>query len=391
MHRRIAFIAAVMAAIAVSSAGGSSIAVAAELPVSTKAILKELKLPESTLDDIDEELAVPADWIEKANKEGKVILSTSWDHPQFVKIAKPFQERYPKIKLDLLEGSFNTRVIKTLVSWKMGSPNTDILGEFGGAYGQLDELGALENIEDLPGFQSSVDIGRDPNGKWVGMQLRYWCMAYNTNLVKKEQLPKTWEDLLTDPQWRGGQIAIGNRPQLWILMLWGAKGPEWTTNFMKEFFEKVQPQLRKEGMDALIGLNIAGEFKAVIPAAEYRVKQNLNKGAPISWHCPEPMPLSVSEMGIMKKAPHLYAAKLFVNWFVSKEGQVAQFYADHSPPVHKGLQDERFAAFPEELAGKKVAERSPQLEGVMPPVLDVWNPLWEKYSGNTAAGPSLKP
>jgi iron(III) transport system substrate-binding protein len=302
-------------------------------------------------------------------------------------MVKPFQERYPKIKLDLLEGSFNTRVIKTLVSWKEGSATTDVLAAFGGAYAQLDELGALSDLTDIPGFQNPVELGRDPAGKWVGQHLRYWCMAYNTNLVKKEDLPKTWEDLLTNPRWHDGKIAIGNRPQLWILMLWGKKGPEWTTNYMQQFFEKVRPQLRKEGMDALVALNVGGEFHAAIPSAEYRVKQYAEKGAPVYWHCPEPMPLSVSEMGIMTGAPHPYAAKLFVNWFVSKEGQIAQFFADHSPPVHKGLQDQRFIAFPEVLAGKETAERSPHLEGAVAPVLAVWDPLYEKYSGNAGAKP----
>jgi ABC-type glycerol-3-phosphate transport system substrate-binding protein len=170
MKRMIPFFIAIAALIAGSLATEPS--KAAELPKATKAILNALKLPEEMLSDIDQELQVPSDWVDKANQEGQLVVSSSWDHPQFLKIVKPFQERYPKIKLDLLEGSFNTRVIKTLVSWKEGDPNTDILGEFGGAYQQLDSLGSLIPLTDLPNFATSVDIGRDPNGKWVGMQLR---------------------------------------------------------------------------------------------------------------------------------------------------------------------------------------------------------------------------
>jgi ABC-type Fe3+ transport system substrate-binding protein len=102
------------------------------------------------------------------------------------------------------------------------------------------------------------------------------------------------------------------------------------------------------------------------------------KGAPISWHCPAPVPSAISEMAILKGTPNIDAARLFANWLLSKEGQIAQFYADHATPIHKDLQTKEFLTFPDELAGKQLAFRSPELENRTEELLKLWNPYWER-------------
>ena len=66
-----------------------------------------------------------------------------------------------------------------------------------------------------------------------------------------------------------------------------------------------------------------------------RVGPLAKKGVPVAHYCPEPVPYTVSDMGIMNKSPNTYAAKIFVNWFISKEGQIAQFWGNSSTPAHK--------------------------------------------------------
>jgi hypothetical protein len=105
----------------------------------------------------------------------------------------------------------------------------------------------------------------------------------------------------------------------------------------------------------------------------------MDKGAPIAWHCPEPVPMTISEM-IVVKGGNTNASLMFVNWFMSKEGQVAQFSADQAPPVHKDLQTPEFLAFPEEILGRPVAYLEPAvLENDLEKLLKFWDPLW--YSG----------
>jgi hypothetical protein len=160
---------------------------------------------------------------------------------------------------------------------------------------------------------------------------------------------------------------------------------------MRRFVREVNPQLRKEGTNALIALTIAGEFEAAIPAAAYRTSQYVAKGAPIAWHCPEPVPLAVSEMGILKGAPHIHAAKIFSNWFLSKEGQIAQFASNNAPPVHRDLQTKNFLVFPDQILGKKIAFRAPDMEKrLSKEMYAAWNPIWAKATGDTGPKKMVK-
>ena len=354
---------------------------AGELPKATKQILKKLKFEPSILKGLDGELKVPPGWVKGAKKEGTLKIIASWDPAQFRKLSAPFKERYPFVNIRYSRAGFNARVIKSLIAWKQGRFVTDIVTGFGGGFFSYREADALMDLRQIPNFNNLEKGTREPGGLWVGQRLRYWCMAYNTDRVKKSDLPKTWGDILTNKRWHGGKIGTGNRPQLWLLMLWGKNGAEWTTNYMKKFFSVVKPQVRKEGTNALLSLVIAGEFDAAVPSASYRTSQYVAKGAPIAWHCPTPVPLAVSEMGVLKGNPHPNASKLFVNWFLSKEGQISQFAANSAPPAHKGLRGKKFLAFPKAVEGKPIAFRRPELEKEYPKLLRIWNPLWIGLSG----------
>ncbi|HTI86138.1 MAG TPA: extracellular solute-binding protein [Alphaproteobacteria bacterium] len=358
---------------------------AADLPKSTTKMLQEMKMDPEILSGIDKELNVPPEWIEAAKKEGVVKISATWDPGQFTKMVAPFLERYPFIRHEYSRGSRQERTMKPLVAFQSGRIVVDLVGSLGASFALYKQAGALEDMRDLPTF-NTVPVGmRDEDGLWIGQRMRYWCMSYNTNLVKKADLPKTWDDLLTNPIWRNGHLALSDRPNLWVGNLWVADGhgEEWGKNFITHLFQDLKPQLRKEGNNALVSLVIAGEFYAAIPSADYRTKQYVDKGAPISWHCPEPVPMSISEMSMIKGNPHPYASKLWVNWFLSKEGQLAQYYADQATPVHKELHRKEFIPFPDEIEGRKIAFRDPVvLEETLPRVFEAWNPLWERAKAN---------
>ena len=101
-----------------------------------------------------------------------------------------------------------------------------------------------------------------------------------------------------------------------------------------------------------------------------------------SFHCPEPVPGSTNEMAIMRNAPNNNAAHMFVNWALSKEGQVSQFHTDGGSPTHKAFQnDDRFVAYADTIRGKAVAFRTPELlDDPGPRVIDLWNATWTKVS-----------
>ncbi|HYY26156.1 MAG TPA: extracellular solute-binding protein [Candidatus Udaeobacter sp.] len=357
-------------------------AASAPLPKATQDDLKKLKLDPSILSDLDKELTVPQSWIDGAKKERKLRIFSTFDPPQAEIVFRAFKERYPFIAIEYNRASHEDRAIRTLIAYKNKKSITDILTGLGGSFFMYREIGAMEDLRNIPTLKNNPPGTFDPEGFWVGMHMRYWCMAYNTKQISKADVPKKWEDFLTNPKWRNGNLALGNRPQLWALQLWKAKGEKWTKDFLIKLFSETKPQLRREGMNAMLELLAAGEFYGSIPSAEYRTYQKTLDGAPVSYTCPEPVPVAVSEMAILKGAPNINAARLFVNWFLSKEGQIAQYVADYAPPVHKGLQRRELLPFADQIVGKEDSFRDPALElEVQPKLLEFWDELWLKGGG----------
>jgi iron(III) transport system substrate-binding protein len=352
---------------------------AEELPKATQKILQDTKLDPALLKGLDQELVMPPEWIEGAKKEKVLRVGGTWDPAQFDAFARPFRERYPFLTVRYSRGTRFDRVTKPLVAFKSGRVITDVITGIGAEYTLFKDADAIENLSVIPNRKNVPPSMQQKDGWWVGQRLRYWCMSYNTDRVAKADLPKTWDDLIEMPAMRNGHLGMGNRPNLWLLPMWEDKGEAWVRNFSEKLFAINKPQLRNEGMNALIELAIAGEFNISLPSAEYRTQQLRDKGAPLSWHCPEPVPLTISEMIVMKGG-NTNASLLFVNWFLSKEGQIAQFAADLAPPVHKDLQTREFLAFPDEILGRPVAFLDPEvLERDFDKLLKLWEPLW--YSG----------
>lgn len=360
------------------------VASAADLPKATQKMLKDLGLVGDPLvADLNEEARAPDALVAAARKEGGFDYSSSFSPAIFSKMSAPFRERYPFIKIKYSSGDQFARNIKPLIAYKEGRILYDIVDGLGVNLSDYIEAKAIQKTDDIPNAKNVPAEIKDPEGYWLAPRVQYWCMTYNTDKVKKSELPKTWDDLLTTKSLHNGRIGMVNRPNNHMIMLWGAKGPEWSKNYMDKLFNVVKPQFRKEGSDAIIGLTAVGEVDVSFPTSNYRTFEYAQKGAPVAWHCPTPVPLSFSALVLMNKSPHVNAAKLYINWYLSKEGQLSQFYADKSPPVHPELQDERFLVYANEVKGKPTAVRYPKLlETQMSTVSELWSKHWKAAMAN---------
>ncbi|NIO09658.1 MAG: extracellular solute-binding protein [Deltaproteobacteria bacterium] len=291
-----------------------------------------------------------------------------------------FKERYPFISVrhDTVSRRGKVRI---LIAYRAGRISTDIIFGVGGTFHQWKAANAVQNLRVIPGVKKLPEQAIDPEGLWTGINTRYWCLSYNTKLVNKKELPKTWDQLI-NPKWGNGNLGLGNRPNLWALQLWNSEGPEWTKNFLTRIFKELKPQLRKEGMNAIGQLVAAGEMHGAVPAGEARTKQIALRGAPIAYTCPEPVPVAVEEAVILNKAPNTYAARIFMNWMLSKEGQISNWVAGKIPPVRQDLMLPEFNPWPDQILGKRISYREPGLETTaLPKLYKFWNDLWLKGGG----------
>ena len=178
---------------------------------------------------------------------------------------------------------------------------------------------------------------------------------------------------------------IGNRPNNWVLYLWDMHGEEWGKAYLKKLFENLRPQLRKESLSAIVKLTALGEGDAAVPQAMVRVAEQVKAGAPIGYHCPEPVPFVLTEAGLMKNSPRINGARIFLNWFISREGQIAQFWANKSVPARTELQGSQFLEFPEAVTGKQLVKLSPETGDATDKFGEYWDAMWQSAGGSGRA------
>ena len=167
-----------------------------------------------------------------------------------------------------------------------------------------------------------------------------------------------------------------------MTQLWTSKGERWAKDFMTKLFTKVRPQLRKEGLVALPQLLAAGEFHGVIPGGSSIIYRLISQGAPIGFSCPEPVPVNVNNAIILKGSPHINASKIFLNWLLSKEGQIHDHFAYKVAPLHRDLQRPEFVVFSDQILGKALSYASLEAKlQISPKLEEFWTDLWLRGKG----------
>jgi iron(III) transport system substrate-binding protein len=326
---------------------------------------------------VDAELTVPKDWLEKAKAEGKLILYSTETPQQEAAILKPFYKRYPFIMVDYLKAATDVRYQKLLQSARQGAPIADIVTGIGGVLKSYIDAQTLAELTDLPTWRVYGDEVKYGTIS-IAFRKRYYSLAYNTDRVSKKDVPKTWEDLL-NPKW-SGEVAFNSIAYaVWLNPLWHSLGPEKTRKLI-EGFGRNKAQFRAEGADAAVRLLAAGEFNFAIPVSEYNAYEVVAARGPVDWLALDPLPVGLGNILIMKKAAHPFAAKLYVNWILSYEGQEIYAKVTRANPVHPNLQGKsfNFPDLPQRIKGKKLAVRTAEMEmgwGKDHPGMKLWQSI----------------
>ena len=157
----------------------------------------------------------------------------------------------------------------------------------------------------------------DDEGYWTPYYVNPYVLGYNTKLIKKEEAPKTYEQLL-EPKWKGRKISIDDSAYGLLAGLTRAWGKEKAV----EYFKKLagQDPVVQRGNTNRVQLAMAGEFPLIIAYAP-TIQRETSKQHPIDWVPLEPVPVQVNPMMLAAKAPHPNAGKLFIDFLLSKEGQ----------------------------------------------------------------------
>src|SRR5262249_45369452 len=156
-----------------------------------------------------------------------------------------------------------------------------------------------------------------PHGEWVASRLNIFSAAYNTNLVKKDEVPKSYEDL-KHPRWKG-RLAVEADDGDWFGTIVTMMGRDQGTALFRDIVRTNGMQVRK-GHTLLSNLVVAGEIPLALTTYSYKPEQQKREGAPIEPLYLAPVVALAYGPAVAKCAPHPHAAVLF-NEFMLGEAQ----------------------------------------------------------------------
>jgi len=170
------------------------------------------------------------------------------------------------------------------------------------------------------------------HGEWVGTRLNVFVQAYNTRLVKKDELPNTWEDL-RDPRWKG-RLGIEQEDSDWLAGVIGQLGEQRGISLFRDIVARNGISARK-GHTLLTQLVASGEVPLALTVYNYKAEQLRAQGAPIDWFTIGNAIARPNGVGVARRAPHPYAAVLFYDFELSEEGQRIIAARDFVPTSRK--------------------------------------------------------
>jgi iron(III) transport system substrate-binding protein len=264
--------------------------------------------------------AVTPALIEAAKKEGKVVWYTSVDLPLAEKIAKSFEAKYPGVAVRV-ERSGAERVFQR-IGQEYGSNihAVDVVNSSDAAHfivWKRDGLLQPYVPEDVAKFYPAEH--KDADGQFASFRVWLSVIGYNTNLVKAEDAPKSFADLL-DPKWIGKIVKA--HP--------GYSGTIMTATYQMsrdlgwEFFERLAKQrIMQVQSSADPPKKLAlGERAVMADGNEYNLFQMKESSQPVEIvYATEGSPLIVGPNGIFKAAPNPNAARLFQSFSFTPDAQ----------------------------------------------------------------------
>ena len=266
---------------------------------------------------------------EGAKKEGVVSIYTSMPLDDMAALTSAFEAKYGvKAKVwrsgsekilqrGLLEAKANRFEVDV---FETNSPETEVLSR--------EKVLIAANS---PYLNELIPQAIPSHKEWIATRLNIFTCAYNTKLVKKEELPKTYQDLL-DPKWKG-KLSVEADDSDWLAETVMKMGEEKGLALFREIARKNAVSVRK-GHTLLSNLVASGEVPLALTVYNYKIEQMKNSGAPIDWFALDPTIARPNANGVARNAPHPHAALLFQD-FELTEGQVILGKRDFIPTSTK--------------------------------------------------------
>ena len=266
-----------------------------------------------------------------AKKEGSLLFYTTIP-PEYVKsVTDEFEKKYG-VKVDVWRARSEAVLQRVLAEAKGGRWAVDVVESISPPMEALYREKLTQEVRS-PEHKNLIDGVLPAHREWAPTLIFIFVQAYNTGKVRKEELPKTYAELL-DPKWKG-RLGIEASDHEWFYSVARDMGEQKGLDFFRSLMAGNGLSVRV-GHPLLTTLVASGEVPLALTVYQYSPEQLKKKGAPIDWFAIEPAVAISDGMAVMKKAPHPHAALLFYDFLLSEEGNrlIAKLgYA----PTHRSL------------------------------------------------------
>lgn len=263
---------------------------------------------------------------EKAKKEGKITLYAPLS-PRTMEVLLPaFMKRFPGVTVDHIDATSDKLIARFLAEQKGGRVFADVMS---GALSYLPQILDLKIADTVPMPEAAVYPAQLRGENWVATDMQFYIGGWNTNLVKKGEEPKSYEEI-ANPKWKDNIIG---EPRDYQLLVGFAKRKYNNDEKAIDLFKRIAANRVEfhRGHSQLIELLLAGQRAVCFSCYSHHFPARIRKGAPVQPLLTE----GVGEVGgsvmVMKGAPHPNAAQLWVRWAVSEEGQKVYAQAGETP------------------------------------------------------------
>jgi len=254
--------------------------------------------------------------LEAAKSEGEAVVYANMDVTAMKPLADGFMRRYPGVKATSVHFSGAAIITRIESESRVGKPLSDVV--------LSGQLGVLSSIEKRiaaryrsPERETLRDGFKDKDGLWTTYMTNVMVSAYNSRLVKKDELPRSVEDLLK-PRWKN-KLVMDSQSYVWFGTMMQYLGEENGLRYMKRLNE--QNLQHSRGRRLMTQLLAAGEHEIAVETNLNSVLSLSRQGAPLGFAPIQPYFLSPSLVFMSASAPHPFAGALFVDYLLSEEGQ----------------------------------------------------------------------
>src|SRR5258705_1564234 len=287
------------------------------------------------------------------------MVYTSMQMDSIAPLLRAFEQKYG-VKLRIWRGAGKDILRRVTTEVKGSRYDLDLVESDGFA------LEALSREEVLAAVRSPFqdDLMAEalrPHRQWVGTRLNIFASVYNTNLVIKEILPKTYTDLL-NPALKG-LLGIEADDYDWFGMVVSLLGEEQGLKLFRDVVATNGLSVRK-GHTLLTNLAAAGEVPIGLTVYLQNAEVAKKNGAPVDWFLMTPSFARPNGVAVAKRAPHPHAALLFYDFMIG-EGQQVMTQREFVPTSRKipSIKDRVTLNFVEPAIVLDGAQKSQRLYG----------------------------